>query len=83
MKERVLLGLILSLVALSVMVDFVSTILSVFSDALLLGGAVYLGWRLLRGQRSRLGAMQAENGRLQEENRRLRRGAPVMIGGQQ
>ena len=83
MKDRVLLGLILSLVALSVMVDFVSTILSVFSDALLLGCAVYLGWRLLRGQRSRLAATQAENGRLQDENRRLKRGAPVMIGGRQ
>lgn len=71
MRSGTAIGLIVLLFAVNIIFDSVIYLFSVAIDGLTLGGAVYLGWKLIQGYRLRLAAKDQEIASLQEQIRNI------------
>ncbi len=66
MRDKALLGLMLLLAVMGVLVDFTSAILSVLSDALMMGAAVACSVLVYRHQQARIRSLEQMNSQLIE-----------------
>jgi hypothetical protein len=60
MREKATLGLVAALLAMGVLVDFTSALLSLVADGLMLGGAGVFGWKVLQGKNAKVSELTAE-----------------------